>query len=441
MLGREEITDPNPSTRRATRGKSIHDVPVTSKRDSKHDERHPSPGVAGVRAPIVGALSIACALPPVLICIATLVGVGLDQGLSPVMSFMAALFLSMLPALGVASLLRLGGIGIGIALIGWSICVLAAFPSYFPARRGPSLEMGIRFFATPLGSASRETLVAGGKSLLSLLGPEAPGRLRALPIDEFRGDWILHAEDPLPIDASAAEQSKDTAHSVTVIPYEGEGASIRIPIYVDGPEFGEQYMMIFDTGATLTTLDRARLDDLEIEPSPDAPSVTLHTAAGEMEATLALVDAIWIGDRVVEWVTVAICDTCIEGDAVGLLGLNVSSHFRVSIDHEAKAIELYPRPGQRNRRIDIRPWITLGATLKNWSDGRAEIDLEIENRAPTEIESIRLEITCPGDRFIVQLDPIPANETIHQTVTLPWNSECNQIQIIPLFAQWQLDRF
>ena len=85
---------------------------------------------------------------------------------------------------------------------------------------------------------------------------------------------------------------------------------MRVAAFFDGPRYGEEFQMIFDTGATYTTLDRASLEQLELEISRHAPHATLRTANGEVDAPLVLVDAVWLGDAVVEWVTVAVCDLC-----------------------------------------------------------------------------------------------------------------------------------
>ena len=60
---------------------------------------------------------------------------------------------------------------------------------------------------------------------------------------------------------------------------------------MDGPEYGEELTMIFDTGATLTTLNRRTLDLLEIPLPAATPRLRLHTAAGEIEAPPVLPDA------------------------------------------------------------------------------------------------------------------------------------------------------
>ena len=216
---------------------------------------------------------------------------------------------------------------------------------------------------------------------------------------------------------------------------------MRLPVHMDGPVFGEEFDMLFDTGATLTTLDRRSLELLNVPVPDDAPKVVLHTASGEMEATLALVDAVWLEDEIVEWVTVAICESCAETGNAGLLGLNVSTHFRVSMDHEAQELEFKARGGRRNRRLDVQPWLNLSATISQWGDGRVELEINAENRARQDIQSTVVEVKCGDERYSVALDPIPAHGERMTEASLPWGSDCKRFEIRPLSALWQLERF
>jgi len=319
---------------------------------------------------------------------------------------------------------------------------------YFPGQRADMTRDGLRFMTSPLERVDSEILVEKGLDLLALLGPEPPPLARAERVEpagspDAHGTAALtpFARDPAK-EPNAGENPRPTSRPATTsIPYLGDGNSMRIGIHADGGEFGEEFNMIFDTGATLTTLNRSSLELLDVALPPDAPTIVLHTAAGEMEAPLALLDAVWLDGEVVEWVTVAVCEDCAESGAAGLLGLNVSSHFRVSIDHEEERIELTPRPGRRNRRIDIQPWLDLRATIRRWVDGRVEVEIEVENRSRRQIRSALVEVKCIEERFTVTLDSIPAHETATTNAALPWGSDCAEFEVRPLSARWDLDRF
>ena len=139
--------------------------------------------------------------------------------------------------------------------------------------------------------------------MLALFGPEPKPVVIAQPSapapiaesDDATREAIAAAPDPLPIES---EKPSAVPRGTSVIPYSGSGSSMRVLVNVDGPEFGEEIEMIFDTGATLSTLNRRTLEMLDLFVPPDAPTVQLHTAAGEVQAQLALLDALWIGDEV-----------------------------------------------------------------------------------------------------------------------------------------------
>ena len=210
---------------------------------------------------------------------------------------------------------------------------------------------------------------------------------------------------------------------------------------IDGPVLGDQYAMIFDTGATLTTLDRHTVEAIGLEVSPDAPRIHLQTANGEIVAPLILVDAIWLGEAPVEWVTVAVCDRCAPSEPRGLLGLNVSQRFRVSLDHDRERIELHRRRGNRNRRLDIGPWLKIRSIATESWDGGVSLELNADNLSRRKIESAVTTLDCSGASFSIQLDDIPAGGSARTEVELPRGTDCNEQKLELSRAYWYLDRF
>jgi hypothetical protein len=392
------------------------------------------------------ALALGSTAVTLFIALAALTGVGLDQNLPAFHSLVAAFSLVLLPAAGLSSLLRGGSLVVAAVIWVWTLGLLSALPAYFPEKREPATRIGLRMLSTPLGEERSEGVVRVGLQLLATLGEEQPRPRRAEPLPE-RNDTPVEtiaaaSEERTEIAAPPNEKrAPNESRKTTVIGYEGAGNSMRIPVHVDGSDFGEEFGMIFDTGATLTTLNLPSLELLDIPMPPDGPTVVLHTAAGTMEAHLALVDAIWLEDEVVEWVTVAVCESCSESGAAGLLGLNVSSHFRVSMDHDTRQIEFNARRGRRNRRLDVQPWLQLSATVSQWQDGRVEVEVNAANRARRGIDSTVVEVKCGEDRFTVRLDPILPHGETTTTASLPWGSDCTTFVIRPLSARWQLDRF
>jgi len=381
----------------------------------------------------IGGLALVLSGPPVLLAVCAMTGLGLDQNLSSQMATLGALFVVVLPAVGLASALGGHAIAHALALVGISLAILVAFPSYFPERRQSATQAGLEYFSRPLGTARQARVVKFGLAMLETLGPEPIGTIRAQRSKATPG----RVEETSPAETERGEVERQA----TWIPYQGDGETIVVPAHIDGPDFGEELRFIFDTGATLTTISKDVLELLDIEIPADAPEIRLHTAAGEMQAKLVLVDAIWLDEQVVEWITIAVCEHCSSGEADGLLGLNVSSHFRVSIDHDTRGIEFVPRPGRRNRRLDIQPWLEFNSVLRRWDDERVEITIDANNRAHRGIKSTVLEVKCSDEHFTIHLDPIAAKKSITQRASLPWGTRCETFELTPLAAAWETNRF
>ncbi len=417
---------------------------MTDDEEQNDEVEIPRAKLRGAFLSLVPLISLLSALPILLVATVTVTGIGLQHNMLPLLALLAGILLVVLPARGVASLLGGGQLSHALGLWAWSAIVMLTIPAYFPGLRDSAARDGLRYITSHLDKVSAYQITSGGLEVLSLFGPEprptvlAKQRIQEPHAPGARGDAATPDEERLAIES---EPPRPLPRRGSIIPYTGQGTSMRVLVNVDGPEFGEEVEMIFDTGATLSTLDQRTLETLDIHIPPDAPTVQLHTAAGEVEARLALLDAVWIGDEVVEWVTVAVCEPCSDFGSSGLLGLNVSSHFTVSIDHEAESIELQPRRGRRNRRLDIQPWLDLKGTLSHWADGRAEVEIKLANDSRHEISSTVIDVICNDQSFTLSLDPIPPFERHTTTAALPWGSGCGAFEISPISAAWALDRF
>lgn len=101
--------------------------------------------------------------------------------------------------------------------------------------------------------------------------------------------------------------------------------------------------MIYDTGASITTLDAATAKRLGITGRP-ARYVEVETANGITRQPIVKVSSIEVGGARVEGpLEVAICNTCSLSGASGLLGLNFSKAFITQIDPQAGTITFLPR--------------------------------------------------------------------------------------------------
>ncbi len=417
---------------------------MSPKTQAREEPRQPSPAaraaLSGARR-LLGSALLVIAVPLLLLASSTITGLGLDQNLPSQAALLGALCAVILPALGFAAIFGNGSLAHGLAFCVWPILILTAFPSYFPERRESVTQVGLEYLSMSFGETTRAIMVESGMEMLSLLGPEPVRTIRAERQDKDENEDRGKGKHGSAIEAADDPDDEATDRHPTWIPYRGDEQTIVIPVHVDGPDFGEELHFIFDTGATLTTMSRDTLEFLDIPIDDDAPQIMLRTAAGEVKARLALLDAVWLEDQLVEWVTVAVCEPCASETVDGLLGLNVSSHFRVSIDHEAEEIELVPRPGRRNRRLDVQPWLEFNSVLRRWDDGRLEVTVNVKNRARQAIRSSVLEVRCSDENFTIRLDPIPAFGSVSQRASLPWGNRCENFEIHPIAATWVTDRF
>ena len=223
------------------------------------------------------------------------------------------------------------------------------------------------------------------------------------------------------------------------LPYEGDERSLRFEVELVGPDGVVPFQMIFDTGATYMTLTTEALRALDLAVPSDAPRARLQTANGEIEAPLILLDAVWLGDVAVEWVTAAICEPCATPPSVGLLGLNVSREFQIALDHDRKRIELRARQRRSNRQLDIARWLEIRSTATRYGDGRVEVELRAENHSRRDVESAVVALDCGGDGFAIEIDGIPSYGEASTRVSLPRGTDCRRQSFELSRASWRLD--
>ncbi len=199
-----------------------------------------------------------------------------------------------------------------------------------------------------------------------------------------------------------------------LISFQREGSAVVVPVWFSGPSGTAKVKMIFDTGATLTTLNRATLRSLGLVEDPSAPTVISHTANGTVRRRLTVVDGAALGSaRVARGLTVAICDACATGKVVGLLGLNFTRNFKVSMDHEEGRIGLVPKLPPPDHTYDARHFIKLDGARGLWRGSMLGVDLVVRNLAPRALRDVRItaEVGTSGSKRLLRstLKEIPAH--------------------------------
>jgi clan AA aspartic protease (TIGR02281 family) len=220
-----------------------------------------------------------------------------------------------------------------------------------------------------------------------------------------------------------------------VLPYEGSGHSLALPV-----EAGDlDLSMLFDTGATLTTMNRATLRRLGVPIPADAPVLELRTANGPAKAPVVLVPRLWVGGVEVSGVTVGVCEPCADDEVVGLLGLNVTGRFLVTLDTARKEVSFAPRAGAEDRLLDVGPWLALDANLRAWPDGRVKAEIHANNNAPRAITAAEVALTCADDatrRWVKPLGAIGAGEYATREVALEGAEDCATWKVALASARW-----
>ena len=393
------------------------------------------------RAPVsLGfGLSAVIALPLAAIAASGLFGLGLERALPVWLSGSVALVVLLLPSLGLRSILSGSRSTSMLSLSLWSLGLLLCLPLYvgdFPS----SVRLGLSVALSPVGQSTAERVGRVGSVLAGRL---SDGGRPSLPqAEEIRGDAQQSAEESISTgvggdSSTTAPPSEEEGEEETVtLAVEGEGRSLKVVAQLEAEGRSMEAQFLFDTGATLTTLNRSTLRELGVDVPDDAPTATLQTAAGQVESSVVLIDRLWLGHVVIENVAVAICEPCAQEATRGLLGLNVTGLFDVTMNSGEQELQLRPVSVSGDRRLDANHFVQLDATVTMWRMGRVEVAVEATNSAAVSISELVVELVCGDRSFAVQIDDIAAGDTAETELELPRGTDCRTYQVILRSARW-----
>lgn len=382
------------------------------------------------RSGVLPTLLTATSLPVVLAAFLLIIGLGLRRDLSSNTVVLGAVVGSLMPVLGLAGALHFRRGALGLA--GWFWCglLLAGLPQYFPADRVAALGEGAAWLGLPMGAERAAELGRAAEDLADLAwGPDAEASTAdATP---------LAVEIVPPVQTARVEAEPEPESARIILPVHGQGHTLKVDVGFGGPKGRRDASVLFDTGATFTTLDRQALLALGVPIPADAPTARFQTANGEMESPMVLLDHVWLGDTRIDQVTVAVCEACSQNGSAGLLGLNVTGQFQTTFDPELQEVVLMPREDTGNRHLDIAHWLKIEGTAHTWPTGRVEVDVKVRNNAVHEVAQAVVEVECEASSFAVQLDGIPSGEERSTRVELPRRTSCSGYKLILRSARWQ----
>lgn len=341
------------------------------------------------RGAVLRTLIGVVALVPVALAYAAAIGLGLHRHGSPWAVSGAATVAIFLPSVLVmlaAPRERFAAFA-GSAAV-WTLAGLLVLPVYFPGERRDAVTTGLSLM---LGAGSWDDLARTVADTL----PEEP----SLATPELATATEIQPAAPLP--------AQDLGDHQIALPYEGEGRNLAIPVVFRAGDREIEVMMMLDTGATYTTLSDDVLDRLGLVPSDGDPVLRLHTANGERDAHVLLVDQVWLGDLDLRGVAITTCDACSSKDTAGLLGLNVAGAFNMAIDADRREVT-FSRRTTFDRKLDVKPWLGLDATFARYPGGRVEVTVDLSNRSDRAVAGATATVRCGDKRFAVDLgDPAP----------------------------------
>jgi hypothetical protein len=380
------------------------------------------------------ALLTMSSLLPVLSAFVVVVGLGLRRDLSPTLATSGAAVLVLVPIIALAGSLGFRRGMTGFAGWFWAIVLLFGVTLYFPGERPAALGEGSAWLALPLAGDRAAGFGEQIEELAASLEPVVdPGDPVSTLIDAPSAPSERAVELPAPTPRPAQPDDDDTI----ILPVSGSGTSLKVELGMDGRSGRTKLAVLFDTGATFTTLDRAALVELGVVIPPDAPTASFQTANGRMDAPLILLPRVYLGDTVIEHVTIAVCEACAQNGTAGLLGLNVTGQFQVTVNNEFGEVLLEPRADSGNRQLDVTHWLDIAGVANRWPTGRVEVEVTATNRSNVAVDEAVVEVECSDRSFAVQLDDLGAGASRTSRVELPRRTGCDEYRLILRSARWR----
>ena len=138
------------------------------------------------------------------------------------------------------------------------------------------------------------------------------------------------------------EVSTETSEEVeSIVRFSSTNGHMVVPVLLNGSRNAD---LLFDTGAGITVLSRDLAQSLGLAPEAGR-SIKLKTVAAEVQAQIATLDSITVGDFSRADLSVAVVDLNLDGKRrfEGILGMDFLSNYTIRIDNQTSKIFLSPR--------------------------------------------------------------------------------------------------
>jgi len=141
---------------------------------------------------------------------------------------------------------------------------------------------------------------------------------------------------------SSEETGEEASEGVmTIVRFSSVNGHITVPVVLNGFLTAK---VLVDTGAGITIISRELAGELGLEKR-SANSITLKTMAMDIQAQMARLDSIRVGDLSRDNFPVAITDLPLgeRTQFAGILGMDFLTNYKIHIDNDNQRIRLTPR--------------------------------------------------------------------------------------------------
>ena len=155
--------------------------------------------------------------------------------------------------------------------------------------------------------------------------------------DRMNAEWTAALNLQL---ANSAEQPFANDRPQHEIPLTRRGNHYLVSAAING---ASQLALVIDTGASITTVSKARFSQIENTGFRYLGTQLFNTPNGMTQGEIYNADSIQLGEIKIPDLEIAVLDFELSGGLDGLLGMNVLRNYRFEIDQDKELLYMSPR--------------------------------------------------------------------------------------------------